>query len=295
MRMLFTIHRETDIARFAARVQPFLMQREAQHNVLLGLLTTFQQRPPSDPPYMAYAERDGEVMGAAMRTPPYNVLLSHALDLKVVDALADDVHDCYGEVSGVVGAVQVVEQFSKRWNTLSLQPITIARYERLFMLTEVQRLPPIEGIYRQAREDEFERVVEWWMAFAAEALSPISREEAERGAAFHLRSDPALGGVRFWEVNGTVVALAAYKGPTPNSIRIGPVYTPPEHRKHGYGTALTAALSQELLNRGYQFITLYTDLANPTSNHIYQVIGYTPVCDVNEYTFAPVAVGEATL
>jgi predicted GNAT family acetyltransferase len=74
-------------------------------------------------------------------------------------------------------------------------------------------------------------------------------------------------------------------GPTPNGIRIGPVYTPPELRGRGYASACTAAVSQLLLDEGRKFCFLYTDLANPTSNKIYQDIGYTAVCDADVIRF----------
>ncbi len=87
-----------------------------------------------------------------------------------------------------------------------------------------------------------------------------------------------------WD-DGEPVALAGKTRPTPNGCCIGPVYTPLEFRRKGYATALTAALSQLLLDEGKQFTALFTDLANPTSNSIYQKIGYRPVCDLDEYRF----------
>jgi predicted GNAT family acetyltransferase len=63
------------------------------------------------------------------------------------------------------------------------------------------------------------------------------------------------------------------------------VYTPPGRRGRGYATALVAALSAELLAAGRRFCFLYTDLANPTSNRIYQRIGYERVCDSAEIRF----------
>src|SRR5581483_201888 len=77
-----------------------------------------------------------------------------------------------------------------------------------------------------------------------------------------------------WEVDGEVVSMCGYGGPTPNGIRIGPVYTPPEHRGHGYASALTAEVSQHQLDAGRTFCFLYTDATNPTSNAIYERIGY---------------------
>jgi hypothetical protein len=72
---------------------------------------------------------------------------------------------------------------------------------------------------------------------------------------------------------------------TPNGIRIGPVYTPPEHRRRGYGSAVTAAVSARHLSAGRRFCFLYTDLENSTSNKIYVDIGYEPVCDSVDYAF----------
>ena len=76
--------------------------------------------------------------------------------------------------------------------------------------------------------------------------------------------------MRLWWDGGAPVSMAGYSGPTPHSLRISAVYTPPEQRRRGYASAVTAAISQEVLDRGCQFCTLYTDLGNPTSNHIYQ-------------------------
>jgi predicted GNAT family acetyltransferase len=87
-----------------------------------------------------------------------------------------------------------------------------------------------------------------------------------------------------WE-DGDPVCFAGYGGETPNGARIGPVYTPPEHRRRGYGSVLTADLSQRLLDEGRSYCFLYTDSANPTSNRIYQAIGYERVCDSAMYAF----------
>ena len=101
----------------------------------------------------------------------------------------------------------------------------------------------------------------------------------------YLQADPKFRGLKIWEKKGVPVSMAGYAGPTPNGIRIGAVYTPSEYRKKGYGSAVTAGVSQLLLDQGYKFCFLFTDLNNPTSNHIYQQIGYKPVCDFDRYDF----------
>jgi predicted GNAT family acetyltransferase len=87
-----------------------------------------------------------------------------------------------------------------------------------------------------------------------------------------------------WE-DSKPVALAGITRPTPEGMGVGPVYTPPERRGRGYATSLVAQISQQLLASGRQFCTLFTDLANPTSNSIYQKIGYRPVGDYTVYRF----------
>src|SRR3954464_11849290 len=91
-------------------------------------------------------------------------------------------------------------------------------------------------------------------------------------------------GLLLWE-DGQVATLGGFGGLTPNGIRIGPIYTPPDLRRRGYASALTAELTQMLLGRGRRFCFLYTDLANPTSNSIYHRIGYEPVSDVDMWSF----------
>ena len=79
--------------------------------------------------------------------------------------------------------------------------------------------------------------------------------------------------------------MAAHAGPTPNGIRVNFVYTPDENRGRGYASNLVAAISQHHLDAGKRFVFLHTDQANPTSNRIYQRIGYAPVSNSERWTF----------
>ena len=110
-------------------------------------------------------------------------------------------------------------------------------------------------------------------------------EKVQDQVDMYLEADHKIRGLLIWEKDGVPVSMAGYAGPTPSGIRIGAVYTTPEQRKNGYASAVTAGLSQHLLDIGYKFCFLFTDLLNPTSNHIYQQIGYVPVCDVDRYDF----------
>src|SRR2546421_9200364 len=88
-----------------------------------------------------------------------------------------------------------------------------------------------------------------------------------------------------WDIDGRVVSLSGVSGPTPHGIRVAPVYTPPELRGRGYAGNLVAAASQAQLDAGRRFVFLFTDLANPTSNHVYRAIGYEPGTNVDQWVF----------
>ncbi|MER6362019.1 GNAT family N-acetyltransferase [Kitasatospora sp. NPDC001527] len=89
----------------------------------------------------------------------------------------------------------------------------------------------------------------------------------------------AAGQLHLWEDGGRPVAVAGVSAVVAGMSRIGPVYTPRDARGRGYASGVTAAASAAALAGGAGEVLLYTDLANPTSNSIYQQIGYRPVED----------------
>ncbi len=99
------------------------------------------------------------------------------------------------------------------------------------------------------------------------------------------RLDGEAEGTYLWE-DGAPVSMASHSGPTPNGIRIGRVYTPPDYRGKGYARACVAALSRLLLDSGYRYCFLFADLSNPTADRLYQSIGYRPVAEAEEYEFS---------
>ena len=135
---------------------------------------------------------------------------------------------------------------------------------------------------RLATENDKQLLKSWHNAFNLEALGKKSSElDSESWIERVLQKQTAF----LWE-NQIPVSIACSTRSTLNGIGINMVYTPPEHRKQGYASACVAALSQKLLDKGYKFCFLFTDLSNPTSNKIYQDIGYQPVADWNNYSFS---------
>jgi predicted GNAT family acetyltransferase len=147
----------------------------------------------------------------------------------------------------------------------------------------------VSGQPRLTREADLPLMTAWWGDFASEALEAMPPEAALAGARAHIGGDWSMRGSILWEHDGQPVCLVAWKGPTPSGMRIGPVYTPPLRRGRGYASAATAYVTHMLLEHGRRAVYLYADSLNPTSNKIYQAIGYTRVSEANEYLFRPVA------
>jgi GNAT superfamily N-acetyltransferase len=266
------------------RIGDLLLADEARHNLALGILSTARAYAAVYPELHGWAAQEGQVVvGAAIRTPPHNLVLARPADEPAIDALAGGID---AELPGVVGAVPEIDAFAAAWAERHGLEVTPVFDQRIHVLRQVFLPHAVPGVMRVAGDADRPLVLGWVRAFVREALGGGDDEDGsrvERNVDAKLTS--AEAGIGLWEVDGNAVSLAGFGGPTPNGIRIGPVYTPPEHRNRGYGTAVTAAVSQQLLERGHRFCFLYTDLDNPTSNAIYRRIGYEPVCDSRELAF----------
>ncbi len=283
--MPLSLRRFDDVRTFLEVAGSFLAEREAEHNLILGICSSLRGHPElveHDPTFLVVTDADGGVVMASLRTPPHYQVLSMVDDLEAVDLVVDAL--AAGELPGVVGPKEAAARFAEGWADHGGGSVRVQVAERIFRLERV--IPPraAPGSWRLIEPRDRDLLARWIVAFSAEAVPddpPITDPEAvaDRWVARVGR----LGYV--WEDGGEVVSLVGAGGETPNGIRIGPVYTPPERRGRGYASALTAAASQDQLDRGRRFVFLFTDLANPTSNKIYQAIGYEPVCDVDQYVF----------
>ena len=283
------VERHATPADFLDAAGSFLVEREAEHNLIFGICATLAADPGyASEPYLATVSKAGRVVGSGVMTPPWNLVLSCTDEPDSPGALATDLDARGITVPGTTGPVDVARRFANVWCGTHALERGPGIAERVYRLERVVPPDGVGGTVRVATEADRDLLIPWVAAFAAEALD---RADPEGAAAMVDRSFRA--GTRtwyLWEDDGPV-SIAAAGGPTPNGIRIGPVYTPPEHRRHGYASALTAAVSQTQLDQGRRFVFLFTDLANPTSNKIYQAIGYEPVIDVDQITFVPADTG----
>jgi uncharacterized protein len=278
-----------DADAFLARAGPFLAAHEAEHNLPLGLLGRLGDEPRlyGHEPVFVVAEEKSHVVGCLLRTPPHGVVLSRFTTLEAVDAVVEAVPDMHPGLPGAVGPRDVAARFASAWCRATSSEGRIAVRQRIHAASTVHELPRASGAMRPAGKDDEKTVVAWLEAFAEEALHGAPHVEPAEGT-FRRRLDDPDGEWLLWD-DGGPVALAAYGNPTPSGTRVGPVYTPPDQRGHGYATSLVADLTAERLAAGLAFCFLFTDLANPTSNAIYARIGYEPVADWDQWAFHAVA------
>jgi predicted GNAT family acetyltransferase len=294
-----TVHIYTSASPFLERMETLLLEDEARYGLMLGIALTVQRQPAfygEQLPYFAVAEGSGDVEGnrvlaAAVMTPPHGLIVYGGASDRTsgLRAIARNLAKAGWELPSVNGPEPVCRYFAANWTVTTGAEHQVAVKERAFVLRQVIHPTYSPGRLRQATLDDLDLLGQWFMDFANEALpdtAPRSLDQSREMAQTRI----ARGALYKWQ-DGAVVSLAGLTRPTPNGIAIGPVYTPPQYRGKGYASSCVAQLSRLQLDQGRAFCTLFTDLANPTSNKIYQNIGYRPVCDYTVYVFKK---GEAT-
>jgi predicted GNAT family acetyltransferase len=271
---------------FLERTQSALLEHEAANSLMLGLAFRLKKNPQAykGPVYMGTVEDNDGLILAALMTTPFNLILySHRPDYnEALEILILDLLNHQWSVPGVSGPTQLAADFARVWNKQTGESYRIRTHERIFELHKVYMPTPAPGKMRLATQADMQIVTRYCTDFFIEALPKERREDIDSYVQQRLDNKDFY----LWELlDGQVVSLAGKTRPVISVISIGPVYTPPEQRGHGYASNLVATLSQHLLDAGWKSCSLFTDLANPTSNAIYRRIGYDPLIDWDEYHF----------
>jgi len=276
---------------FRDKIQDYLIQNEAENNLPLGIINNVISGEYRDrDPYLAYVEENGKPVIVILCTPPFQALFSYQNPIpadKILKLVLKDLMDFFGdEFVGISGNKKLAARLKNIWEEMTGRKAEKHMAMRIYKLDVVFPPPVSAGSIRPVEKKDRRLITDWLNGFYREVVqeSP-DPARARKQVELYLKADPKLRGLMIWEKNGIPVSMAGYAGPTLNGIRIGAVYTPPEQRKRGFASAVTAGLSQHLLDMGFNFCFLFTDLLNPTSNYIYQQIGYKPVCDVDRYDF----------
>lgn len=278
--------RHSNPTSFKQAAFPYLLQDEAIHNLLIGTVSRFEAIGFPEDAYFAHVENaEGEVVAVAMRTPPHGAVLSAIADEVAIPFLAQDYAVLYDTLPTVLGSADATKEFAFLWERRSGQPYELDMEQGIYRLDTVIPVTNVSGEYCPATSNERDLLIDWCLAFNTEALDEGASRDDVAAVVDRKLTNQVIDAFRIWWDGGKPVSMVASNRSTPNGISIGPVYTPKEFRGKGYASAATAAFSQELLDNGKKFCFLYTDMSNPTSNKIYQNIGYEFVVLQHMYKF----------
>jgi predicted GNAT family acetyltransferase len=266
---------------FLKMTRDWLVREEAANNLMLGIALRLKRSP--TPCYLATVSEGKDLALAALLTPPFSVTLNGPREApdEALELLARYLLEAGAPIPSVSGRVNLAERFALCWSGLKNVQYRVQMRMRVYELREVIAPPARPGYFRVADERDAPILAGWMRAFLDETLHGENADAA--GAMTQRRISD--GELFVWDVDGQPVSMAGSTRPLVKGVTVNMVYTPPALRGKGYASVCVAALSQHLLNEGWAFCTLFTDLDNPTSNSIYQKMGYQPICDFTQYEF----------
>lgn len=272
----------TEVSIFLRDNLAFLEQEEAANNLIIGLLMNFKSPIILDNSLVLIAvfKEDKPVL-VCIQTPPRNLLMysdaSHQLE--AIDTLTPFLIEQKVHVPGIVAEKSLALDFVKQWAKVTQKSWKIIFNQLIYRLDKLEKIDFPKGKLRLITHAEMDLVEDWMDAFLEEAMNKKNKIEAKQLAKKHIEGKTLY----VWE-NGEVVTMTAVHRPTRHGITVSYVYTPPKFRKKGYASACVAQVSALMLEK-YDFCSLFTDLANPTSNKIYAKMGYEVVKEFRMINF----------
>lgn len=280
------MHTTGDVEEYAAAAETFLKADPCARNVLLTIIDIVRAAPGtySGAPSFWWITDGGAVVGAANWTPPHNLLVS-ALPPTTAPQLADAAVKRAASLGlrppGVAGPAESARAVAAAWTAITGDIIERDRTILLNELGALVEVPMPTGARRAGRADDVPLIARWLQTFSVEIEHPVPANA--RAIADHMVRG---GQMDVWIDDGQIVSMVGFRSAA-GVARIGPVYTPPEHRNHGYARRLTYEVTAEALRRpGIHHAMLFTDAANPVSNSIYRQAGYEPRGEHVEIDFA---------
>lgn len=271
---------------FLSQVGDLLSKDEAKYGLIQGIANRLVNNPhvygSMDPWFCIVSDKTG-VCAAAMRTPPYNVLLARFSGDPDSSGklLVDSISQRSANIPGVIGEREITDPFMEYWCNARGVMVNGRQLQRIYRLDKLNRILLAKGRFRLATEADKSLLLRWTYSFHDEVFASVNQDEPMPDITGRIANREIF----LWE-DDLPVSMAAKSRPTNRGMTVNYVYTPPEFRRRGYATSCVYVLCKDILDSGYEFCMLYTDLANPISNSIYKRIGFREVCDSVMYIFS---------
>jgi RimJ/RimL family protein N-acetyltransferase len=268
-------------AAFLEVVGPALEEREKENNLVLGIALAQLEAELAglahDPIYLAHLGPATRPCAALLMTAPYPLLIApftedHSAIARAAVAAAVD---SGLRITGVNSISEVADHFADTWKREADDVSTehIIR-ERLYAVRSVADIPTRSGVLEPARPEHFPVLVDWFRAFHNESMPTAPELDYAQIVGTRIEH----GTMFVWLEGNEPLGMAGSARQTRKAICVNAVYTPPEHRGKGVATSCVATLTKLLL-KDFASCVLFADLANDTSNAIYQRIGYAGIQD----------------
>ncbi|MDY0409546.1 GNAT family N-acetyltransferase [Virgibacillus soli] len=270
------IYFEQSIQKFSDKVTNLLEEKEACNNLLLGLVERMKSQPMIEGVYLGLVENDGKVIYCLMQTPGNNWILpdvNHVPPI-VLKCIVHTLIEQEKEIPGVIGPTTATVHFVQEYHRLKEKEILHEHMkQRIYQLHDVKLLPEGPGELVVATMKYHDLISDWLVQFGKQINESMTEEQAKEMATRFIEQKSSY----LWMVNQVPVSMVNKARATRHGATVNAVFTPDKFKRKGYATNAVSALSLRLLQEGYRFCALYTDDANPTSNGIYQKIGYEQV------------------
>ncbi|MFE9859336.1 GNAT family N-acetyltransferase [Streptomyces sp. NPDC005780] len=281
-------HLTHDVDDFLARAGGFLRSRPALHNTPLTDIEKLRlrgaARQDGDAPSFGRLESGSDVR-AVFHLTPHGRLGLTALSAGQADALAAHLAGLGHSPAHVIADRDTAAAFADSWQRhTGAVPVPFWRTHLYRLGTLTPPLPRPDGQGRSAGREDHEQVVCWCREFCVDVGEQRSIDLIDAGS----WGDSRFGDRHFtlWETpDGTPVSMAAATSVIGGMVRVDPVYTPARLRGRGYAGAVTVEASRAALAAGATEVVLFTDPDNPTSNALYQRLGYVHLADFAGYRF----------
>jgi len=280
--MEFTVYENPN--EFARKAEPYLKEKEDVFSLFLGVLQGIKAGHYENP-FMATIEEDGELLALFQMTPPYPFNMVIINENRLEESLSrviDEIVSRKVSITSVISLKPWAYRFAEKWKEATGETYELEIDQGLYRLDEVdETLEKSSGAWRYAESSDRPLIERWYHLFSEDAGLPPSPDDYIKGQVeMFVRNKEVF----LWEDEGKIVSMMKKARPTDYGVTVSFVFTPREERKKGYARTMVAAGSKELLKE-FDFCVLYTNMLNPTSNKIYQEIGYKRIADSVQLKF----------
>jgi predicted GNAT family acetyltransferase len=265
-----TWHVGQDWDEFSSVARSFLAAEPERNTLPITVLdAVLAGRFRDGPPSFGWHHDASSIDGAFLVTPPFDLIV--VSEPVAASGLGDQLRTDRFAVPGVNAEPEVAAAFSSTY--LAGENAEVETQMVLYRLEKLVE-PPIKasGSSRAAAVADFDLCLDWFNEMRAEVGTGPTGDQSDL---VRRRIDDAL--IQLWVSGDEVVSLAGRAPDAAGVARIGPVYTPPQWRRNGFASAVTHACARDAIDAGAKGVVLFTDLANPTSNAIYQTVGFRPI------------------